>query len=236
MRLPAPRGHTSAALINLLQSPPTDRPALLVSTGTRPVWADDDLQLALWISHNRPFDDEHPAWEGHPALAQFRGALEARWEAALRTLGTVEPVEVRPANQAQAEEWARHQAFWLPQCGFRAALRDIDAYGSVLWSMSSSVSEMPVPTLALANALSYFGSHKRLVGALVGFLTAVDTMAGDPYAQLAVDSGDDVLFGFGVCHSLHALLSAHVVDAWAGGCSSLRTRWLPLTDRINVGC
>lgn len=236
MRLPPPRGHTSAALVALLRSAPPDRPALLVSSGTRPVWADDDLQLALWTCYNRSFSDEHHDWDGHPALAQFRATLEARWEAALRTLGAVDAVDARPSGPVQLTEWDQHQSFWLPRGGFRAVLRDIDAYGSIMWYPSCDVSAMPVPTLALANALAFFGSHERLMDALIGFLTAVDTMAGDPYAQLAAGSADDVLFGFGVCQSLHALLRAHVAEAWGTGRSSLRARWLPLPDRINVGC
>ncbi|WP_186762929.1 heme oxygenase-like domain-containing protein [Lentzea tibetensis] len=238
MCLPAPRGHTSAALIAALRAAPSPHPALLVSGGTRPVQADDDLQLALWICYNRPFTDEHPGWQRHPALAQFRSALEARWETALRAVEPVDPVEVRPTTAQEAAEWERHQAFWLPQGGYRTVMLDIDAYGSVLMSLSSDISEMPVQTLALANALSLFSSHPRLVGVLAGFLTAVDTMAGDPYAQLAAGGfpAEDVLFGFGTCHALHARLGAHVADAWRSGRSSLRTRWLPLPDRVNVGC
>lgn len=257
MRLPAPRGHTSAALITLLGAAPPRTPALLVSSGTRPVQVDDDLQLALWICyelHYRGFDDAHPAWEGHSALAQFHAALEARWEAGLRQLKDVTSAPVRPETNAQRAEWERHQAFWLPRRGFRA-LPDIqgDAYGgvqdermySVLFTVAlrdlgddAGVDDVPAVTLALANALSLFGTHKRLVGALAGFLTAVDTMAGDPYSQLAAGAfpAEDVLFGFGACHSLHARLCAHAATAWSAGRSSLRGRWLPLPDRINVGC
>ncbi|GLZ34607.1 hypothetical protein Lesp02_67940 [Lentzea sp. NBRC 105346] len=236
MRLPAPRGHTSAALTALLRSEPVDRPALVVSTGTRPVWADDDLQLSLWICY-RGFDGAHPGWDGHPALAQFRAALEVRWETALRALGAVDAPAVRTSTDAQFSEWELHRSFWRPRRTYRSAMRDLDFYGSVLFSDAlPGVDEMPAPTLALANAVSLLGSHRRLVDALIGFLTAAETLAGDPYAQLAMSPGEDVLFGFGVCHSLHALLCAHVMEAWSAGRSSLRGRWLPLPGRINVGC
>ena len=255
MQLPAPRGHMSAALVAALRSAPLPRPALLVSGGTREAWLDDDLQLSLWLCYElrmRGFDDVHPAWEDHPALAQFHAALESRWEQALRTLQeTTQPAVLSDGGRA---ELRKHHAFWHPRRDMREALRDIhgDAYGarderthSVLFTVTlrdldgfAGVDEMPAPTLALANALSLFGLHQRLVGALVGFLTAVDTIGGDPFAQLLPVQcpPEDVRLGFTVCHELHARLTHHVHAAQVAGRTSLRGRWLPSAGRVNVGC
>ncbi|KOV81490.1 hypothetical protein ADL03_29165 [Nocardia sp. NRRL S-836] len=245
----------SAALVAALRSAPLPRPALLVSGGTRETCADDDLQLSLWICYRlrtRGFDDVHPAWDDHPALAQFQGALEARWEQGLRALEETTPAV--PLDDAARAELREHQAFWHPRREMRSALRDIhgDAYGSrderthsVLFTVTlrdldcaTSVDEMPAQTLALANALSLFGMHQRLVGALVGFLTAVDTIGGDPFAQLLPVQcpPDDVRLGFTVCHELHARLVRHVHAACEAGRSSLRGRWLVTQARVNVGC
>ncbi|MFD9701870.1 iron-containing redox enzyme family protein [Lentzea sp. NPDC059081] len=256
MRLPAPRGHMSSALVASLRVPPPARPALLVSGGTRDEWDDDDLLLSLWVCYElrmRGFDDVAPGWEGHPALAQFHAALEARWEAGLRTLAeTTSPAALSPEGTA---ELRRHHAFWQPRREMRSALRDFQggAYGarsserthSVLFTVTLrdldpavGVDEMPGPTLALANALSLFGFHRRLVGALVGFLTAVDTIGGDPFAQLLPVHcpPDDVRLGFTVCHELHARLTQHVHASLRTGRTSLRGRWPVSHGRINVGC
>jgi len=255
MRLPAPRGHMSAALVTALRQPPVPRPALLVSGGTRETCADDDLQLSLWICYElrmRGFEDVAPGWEDHPALAQFHTALESRWEAGLRSL----PEATQPATSSTEElaELRRHHAFWRPRREMRSVLHDIqgDAYGarserthSVLFTVTlrdldfgAGVDEMPAVTLALANALSLFGLHRRLVGALVGFLTAVDTIGGDPFAQLLPVQcpPDDVRLGFTVCHELHSRLTQHVHTALTEGRTSMRGRWLPVSSRVNVGC
>ncbi|WP_329789985.1 hypothetical protein V1227_38350 [Lentzea sp. DG1S-22] len=256
MRLPAPRGHMSSALIAELRRPPLPRPALLVSGGTRDAWADDDLQLSLWVCYElrtRGFDDVAAGWEDHPALAQFHAALEQRWESALRALtGTTTPAALTDEGRA---ELRRHHAFWRPRREMRSVLRDIqgDAYGtrsertrSVLFTVtlrdvapSTGVDEMPAPTLALVNALSLFGLHQRLVGALVGFLTAVDTIGGDPFAQLLPVQWppEDVRLGFTVCHELHARLTQHVHASVQAGRPSLRGRWSLSPGRVvNVGC
>ncbi|MFS8096020.1 iron-containing redox enzyme family protein [Lentzea alba] len=255
MRLPAPRGHMSAALVAALRLQPEPRPALLVSGGTREIHLDDDLQLSLWICYElrmRGFDDVHPAWEDHPALAQFHTALEARWEEGLRSLS--ESTQPAVLSAEGLTELRKHHAFWQPRREMRSVLRDIqgDAYGSrserthsVLFTVTLrdldpavGVDEMPAPTLSLANALSLFGLHQRLVGALVGFLTAVDTIGGDPFAQLLPVQcpPDDVRLGFTVCHELHARLTQHVHTSLAEGRTSLRGRWLVSQGRVNVGC
>lgn len=255
MRLPAPRGHMSSALVAALRRPPAPRPALLVSGGTREIYVDDDLQLSLWICYElrmRGFEDVDAGWEDHPALAQFHAALESRWEEGLRSLAeSTQPAVLTDEGLA---ELRKHHAFWQPRREMRAVLRDIqgDAYGarserthSVLFTVtlrdldcSAGVDEMPAPTLCLVNALSLFGLHQRLVGALVGFLTAVDTIGGDPFAQLLPVQcpPEDVRLGFTVCHELHARLTQHVHAAVQAGRTSLRGRWLLSQGRVNVGC
>ncbi|SDK75075.1 Iron-containing redox enzyme [Lentzea albidocapillata subsp. violacea] len=255
MRLPGPRGHMSSALVSALRLPPPPQPALLVSGGTREAWQDDDLQLSLWICYElrmRGFDDVATGWEDHPALAQFHAALETRWETALRSLTEVtSPVAL---SDEGLSELRGHHAFWQPRREMRSVLRDIqgDAYGtrserthSVLFTVTlrdldpfSGVDEMPAPTLALANALSLFGLHRRLVGALVGFLTAVDTIGGDPFAQLLPVQcpPEDVRLGFTACHELHARLTQHVHASLQAGRTSLRCRRPPVSSRVNVGC
>jgi hypothetical protein len=251
MRLPAPRGHMSSALIAALREPPAPRPALLVSGGTREVFLDDDLQLSLWICYElrtRGFDDVHSGWEDNPSLAQFHTALETRWEEALRTLSEVtQPAAVSDEGLA---ELRRHHAFWQPRREMRSVLRDLQGYGarserthSVLFTVTlrdvdpAGVDEMPALTLALVNALSLFGLHQRLVGCLVGFLTAVDTIGGDPFAQLQPVHcpPDDVRLGFTACHELHARLTQHVHASVTAGRTSLRGRWLVSQGRVNVG-
>jgi len=258
MRLPAPRGHMSSALVAALREPPPPRPALLVSTGAREVFADDDLQLSLWICYElrtRGFDDVAAGWEDHPALAQFHAALEARWEEALRSLTETTQETTQPAllDDEGVAELRRHHAFWQPRREMRSVLRDIhgDAYGtrserthSVLFTVTlrdldpAGVDELPAVTLALVNALSLFGLHQRLVGALVGFLSAVDTIGGDPFAQLLPVQcpPDDVRLGFTACHELHARLTQHVHACLRAGRTSLRGRWLVSQGRVNVGC
>src|SRR3712207_3184371 len=130
MRLPAPRGHMSSALITALRASPLPRPALLVSGGTREIFLDDDLQLSLWICYElrtRGFDDVHAGWEDNPFLAQFHAALESRWEEALRTLSEVTQPAVMSAECLA--ELRKHHAFWQPRREMRSVLRDLQAYG-----------------------------------------------------------------------------------------------------------
>ncbi|MFD4671041.1 iron-containing redox enzyme family protein [Lentzea sp. NPDC058450] len=255
MRLPAPRGHMSSALVAALRLPPPPRPALLVSGGTRDAWQDDDLQLSLWICYElrtSGFDDAAAGWDEHPALTQFHAALEARWEEALRSL--TEATSPAALSAEGLAELRKHHAFWQPRREMRSVLRDLhgDAYGtrserthSVLFSVTlrdlvpaAGVDEMPAPTLALVNALALFGQHRRLVGALVGFLTAVDTIGGDPFAQLLPVQcpPEDVRLGFTACHELHARLTQHVQSSLLAGRTSLRGRWMAPQPRVNVGC
>jgi hypothetical protein len=91
--MPPARGRLSAWLADTLRRAPdetTALPALPEVFGHKAAaWEDDDLQLALWCCyelHYRGFDDVDEAWQWHPAVTAFRGALERRWVAALRGL------------------------------------------------------------------------------------------------------------------------------------------------------
>ncbi|GAA2533680.1 iron-containing redox enzyme family protein [Winogradskya humida] len=94
MKLPTPRGPVSEALINALTRAPH-----AVSAGD-PSDA-DDLHLALFVCyelHYRGWDGVDDAWEWEPGLLGVRAALEALFEADLRTLGV--PVAVKDVPHA----------------------------------------------------------------------------------------------------------------------------------------
>jgi hypothetical protein len=94
MKLPSPRGPVSSALISALGLDPHD-----VTLPSAP-GDDDDLHLALFVLYElnyRGWDGVDDRWEWHPDLIRLRGALEARFEAALREL--VSPI-ARPAPDA----------------------------------------------------------------------------------------------------------------------------------------
>jgi hypothetical protein len=92
--LPAPRGETSAALLAALAAPPHHLPPIALPSSADPL-ADEDLQLALYLSyelHYRGLPDVDERWEWQPSLLALRGALEERFEAALRdVVGDVGP-------------------------------------------------------------------------------------------------------------------------------------------------
>jgi hypothetical protein len=87
MQLPSPRGRLSTWLTNRLtrrdntpltpQIDPLDRP-----------YADDDLQLALWVAYElqyRGFDDVSPDFQWDPDIIAFRTRLERPWTDWLET-------------------------------------------------------------------------------------------------------------------------------------------------------
>jgi heme oxygenase-like protein len=105
MKLPAPRGVVSAAVIDALSERGrwAGPPAL---TGSEPagVLHDDDLQLALFVCyelHYRGWDGVDDRWEWDPELLRLRAGLEASFEGAL--LGLVGA----PAGPVAAEEMPR---------------------------------------------------------------------------------------------------------------------------------
>jgi len=95
--LPAPRGATSEALLAALREPPHRLPPIALPDAPDPL-ADEDLQLALYCCyelHYRGLPGVDERWEWSPSLLALRGALEERFEAALRA--AVGPVEPPPA-------------------------------------------------------------------------------------------------------------------------------------------
>jgi hypothetical protein len=74
--LPAPRGPISDALLSALRDPPGRLATPRLADGD-PV-ADDDLQLALYVSyelHYRSFHEVDPAWEWDPTHIAFRRSV-----------------------------------------------------------------------------------------------------------------------------------------------------------------
>jgi hypothetical protein len=97
--LPAARGATSAGLLAALRESPDRLPPLPLPDGADPI-ADEDLQLALYCCyelHYRGLPGVDERWEWAPSLLALRGALEARFEAALRA--AVGPVGPAPAPE-----------------------------------------------------------------------------------------------------------------------------------------
>jgi hypothetical protein len=92
--LPAPRGDTSAALLGALTRAPHHLRPIPLPSGVDPL-ADEDLQLALYLCyelHYRGLPGVDERWEWSPSLLALRGALEERFEAALRdVVGDVGP-------------------------------------------------------------------------------------------------------------------------------------------------
>lgn len=81
MQLPPPRGPLSQWLRARLTHSDEGVPHPVVQGPERP-YADDDLQLALWISNElqyRGFDDVDPEYQWDPATIAFRTQLEQPW-------------------------------------------------------------------------------------------------------------------------------------------------------------
>jgi hypothetical protein len=99
IELPAPRGHTTHALLAALREPPHRLPPIPLPDGADPL-ADEDLQLALYCCyelHYRGLPGVDERWEWSPSLLALRGALEDRFEAALHA--AVGPVGPLPAPE-----------------------------------------------------------------------------------------------------------------------------------------
>jgi hypothetical protein len=92
--LPSPRGATSAALLDALADAPHHLPPIALPSGDDPL-TDEDLQLALYLCyelHYRGLHGVDERWEWQPSLLALRGALEERFEGALRdAVGDVGP-------------------------------------------------------------------------------------------------------------------------------------------------
>ncbi|MFK4085216.1 iron-containing redox enzyme family protein [Kribbella sp. NPDC020789] len=99
MHVPPPRGPLSAWLAGRLAGGDTE-PAEVRVTATP--WADEDLQLALWIAyelHYRGFDDAPADSQWDPDLIAFRTELERPWISWLETACRVMPTDAPVADQ-----------------------------------------------------------------------------------------------------------------------------------------
>lgn len=88
MQLPPPRGPLSSWLNDSLLRRETAVGGVEVGVRDDP-YADDDLQLALWIAYElqyRGFDDVDPEWQWDPAIIEFRSRLERPWIDWLQTM------------------------------------------------------------------------------------------------------------------------------------------------------
>ncbi|WP_405060337.1 iron-containing redox enzyme family protein [Kribbella sp. NBC_01505] len=106
MQVPPPRGPLSGWLISRLAGRRTEEVTVY---GSSEPWADDDLQLALWIAyelHYRGFEDAVVDGQWHPEIIAFRTQLEQPWtawlEANCRTLPSDVPGDVPVAEQLRA--------------------------------------------------------------------------------------------------------------------------------------
>jgi hypothetical protein len=95
-RLPKPRGPLSAALIEVLGSPPGEARRDELATIPGGGVFSEDFQFSLYLLyelHYRGFAGVDERWEWQPALISVRSGLEADFEAALRE-------RLSPANDA----------------------------------------------------------------------------------------------------------------------------------------
>jgi hypothetical protein len=113
VKIPLPHGPLSTWLAAVLRGDDNLTGSPDPTGGGRPVWLDDDLQLALWCCyelHYRGFDDAPDDLEWSPRVLAFRAGLERRWLAGLRELaGTVAvppPDQVPQALRALVDGWA----------------------------------------------------------------------------------------------------------------------------------
>jgi hypothetical protein len=94
IELPPPRGPLSEELFEALEGPPHTRLAAPGLVDSPDPIADEDLQLALYVSyelHYTRIKGVDESWEWAPSLLAFRGALERPFEEAVAEL--VPPAE-----------------------------------------------------------------------------------------------------------------------------------------------
>ncbi|MDK1360515.1 iron-containing redox enzyme family protein [Arthrobacter sp. zg-Y1219] len=121
MKIPAPRGPVSTALLDLLRAPDApaaERLAALTAASrqaaaeTADILRDEDLQLALFCLyelHYSGLDGVPDSLEWHPGLVGLRLELEEAFEAALRRVVPV-PGLPEPTSEAVAAELFRMAA------------------------------------------------------------------------------------------------------------------------------
>jgi hypothetical protein len=235
MRLPEPRGATSAYLRQVLTGKAAPHPR-------RADLTDEDLQLSLWMLyelHYRGFTGISDDWEWDLGLLELRARLEDGFLAGLRaqvpapapadaagipaaltalvgadTGPSVSRFLQRRATLEQFREFVIHRSIYhlkeadphswgLPRLGGapKAALVEIqaDEYGggradrmhaelfrATMGSLGldagygAYIDEVPAATLATSNLMSYFGLHRRWLGALLGHLAVFEMTSSIP--------------------------------------------------------
>lgn len=106
--LPAARGPLSGFVIDHLGRPP--HPLVVRPEVAGRCWADDDLQLALYVCyelHYRSFATVDDGWEWHPDLLRFRAELEDVFERGVRSLVADQgPLPLGPGIDVEGGLWA----------------------------------------------------------------------------------------------------------------------------------
>jgi hypothetical protein len=104
MQLPPPRGPLSAWLNGRLTGSDDGDRTIVVGPSGRP-FADDDLQLALWVAYElqyRGFDEVDPDRQWDPCVIAFRTQLERPWIAWLEANCRIRPTDEPVAKQLRA--------------------------------------------------------------------------------------------------------------------------------------
>jgi hypothetical protein len=253
MRLPRPRGPVSEQLFTQLVA--ADPEPVTLADHPVDVLGDDDLQISLWALYElsyRGFDDVSPDREWSPALLTTRAAIEAPFEAALRSLAAPAVASVLEAHDSVADQLiaildevdddpglARYlqreateeqyreflvqrslyhlkesdpHAWAVPRLDgvAKVALAELqyDEFGagrpdrlhSTLFARAlegagldptygAYVDAIPALTLSVNNAMSFFGLHRRLVGAIVGHLAAFESTSSLPCKRFSRGAG-----------------------------------------------
>jgi hypothetical protein len=200
--LPTPRGATTEALLAALRKPPHHLPPIALPDGPDPL-ADEDLQLALYCCyelHYRGLPGVDERWEWSPSLLALRGALEERFEPALRAeVGPVGPppapaemdVALRAIEQADdAPSLSRHleraanaeQALEFMAHRSAYQLKEADPHS---WAIAR-LSGPPKAALVEIQADEYGGGRPERVHAQL-FADAMEAVGLDPRYGAYVD-------------------------------------------------
>ncbi|MEO3813680.1 iron-containing redox enzyme family protein [Sphaerisporangium sp. B11E5] len=167
----------------------------------------------------------------HRSLYHLKEADPHTW-AIPRLRGPVKAALV----EIQADEYGGGRAGRMHSELFRGTMRALgldDAYGAY-------ADRVPAVTLAVDNAMSMFGLHRRHRGRLLGGSAAArryydeHVQADAVHEQIAVwdmcgrfaagdpGAGGEVLYGAACALTLDRLFAEHVMDRWRSGASSLR--------------
>jgi len=115
MQLPPARGPLSGWLISRLAGRRTDEVEVRTE---QPLWADDDLQLALWVAyelHYRSFEDAAIDGQWDPDVIAFRTRLEQPWiewlETNCRTMPSDRPIGEQLRALVEADDGPKLSAY-----------------------------------------------------------------------------------------------------------------------------